>query len=361
MGYRTEQLGSGALLVKDVPLMGPQKLTEKHFKVKDIDRGWMQRALDTFTANKAKGKMPYLWDRHNSREQAAQVIGRLDNLRIDQLEGADWLFADVIITDPAHKQKFLEGKSPSKSVEYQPDNYYLRGLALLDGHEGHFDFEVPDFVPAGLYDELVALGLNAECTVLCHSSATTAKGNDMDMEALKALLAENNKQLLAEVDKKLSAAKPTVGVDVDEALRQVEQQKEAEKQVALARVQREAKINAYAAQLTAKTKTPEALVKRKLESFKTDEGMDEYFKNSMKNAEEDVKLGIEREHGDSPDLRAEFDAFKARYRDEHGVELRQSFDDYKRLANSLTSVGLRERADRHNSRGVVQLGESTFA
>lgn len=39
MGYRTEQLGSGALLVKDVPLMGPQKLTEKHFKVKDIDRG----------------------------------------------------------------------------------------------------------------------------------------------------------------------------------------------------------------------------------------------------------------------------------------------------------------------------------
>lgn len=161
------------------------------------------------------------------------------------------------------------------------------------------------------------------------------------------------KSLKSELETVKNAKQP-VG-DVDAALKQIGDQKDAERQVELARVKRDAKISAYTVQLAGKTKTPEALVKRKLESFKTDEGMDEYFKNSMKNAEEDVKLGIEREHGDSPDLRTEFDDFKARYKDEHGVELRQSFDDYKRLAKAISSEGLRERADKHNARGVTQV------
>ena len=181
MGYKTEKLSSGALLVKDVPLMGPQKLTKKHFKQKNIDRAWMEKALDTFKLLKGKGKMPYLWDRHNERGTAAEVIGRLDNLKIKELDGEDWLYADVIITDERHKQKFLEGKSPSKSVEFQPDNYYLRGLALLDGHEGYFDYGIPDFVPDGLYEELKALGLSPDAnTVLCHSKANAMGGPAMD-------------------------------------------------------------------------------------------------------------------------------------------------------------------------------------
>lgn len=167
------------------------------------------------------------------------------------------------------------------------------------------------------------------------------------------------KSLKSELDNVKNAKQPAG--DVDAALKEISDQKEGEKQVELAKVRREAKVSAYTAQLASKTKTPEALVKRKLESFKTDEGMDEYFRNSMHNAESDVKLGIEREHGDAPDLKAEFEEVKARYKDTHGVELRQSFDDYKRLAKSITSEGLRERADRHNTRGVVQVRDSVEA
>lgn len=328
MGYQTEKLKSGALLVKDVPLMGPQTLTEKHFKIKNIGLEWMNAAVARFAENKSKGKMPYLWDRHNSRDQAAKVIGRLDNMRVGEVDGEDWLFADVIITDPAEQQKFLEGKSPSKSVEFQPDNYYLRGLALLDGHEGHFDATIPDFVPEGLYDELVALGLNAECTVLCHSAATTAKGTTMDIEAIKAAMSE----VLAPINERLTKLETTKAnskvEDVDAALQQVRDEERAEASVKLAKAQREAKIAAYTAQLAAKTKTPETLLRKKLDSFQTQEGMDEYFKAAMKAASEEVKLGVEREHGDSPDLAEEFANYKANY-----PNTTHTLDSYKACAN----------------------------
>ena len=74
-----------------------------------------------------------------------------------------------------------------------------------------------------------------------------------------------------------------------------------------------------------------------------------------------MKLGIEREHGDSPDLKAEFEEFKNAYREAHGVELRQSFADYKRLAASITGKGLQERTDRHASRGVISVKDNMEA
>lgn len=368
MGYKTTKLENGALVVHDVPLMGEQQLTEKHFKNKNIDRAWMSKALATFAKQREIGKRPLLWDAHNSKDKAAKVIGRLDNLRINELDGQAWLFADVIITEPSQQEKFLAGGAPSKSVEFQPDNFYLRGLALLDGHEGHFDYGIPDFVPEGLYEELVALGADASSLVMCHSQAATAKGTNMTNEELLAAINAANKPLLEKLnslESELATVKNSKSGtgDVDEALKDVENRKEAEKQVEVANVKRAAKVSAYTAQLAAKTKTPEALVKRKLESFKTDEGMDEYFKNAMKNAEEDVKLGIEREHGDAPDLKEEYEAFKANYEDQHGVKLRQSFEDYKRLAKSLTPEGLAERSDRHSARGVtpVRATEEAFA
>lgn len=344
--------------------MSVQKLTESHFKVKDINRKWMDAAVSTFGKQKALGKLPLLWDAHNEKGKAAKVIGRLDNLRVQDMDGSPWMVADVIITDEAHKAKFLAGASPSKSVEFQPDNHYLRGLALLDGHEGHFDYGIPDFVPEGLYDELVALGADSTCTVLCHSAANTATGAiPMTKEELQAMLLENNKALLAEVDKKLSANPKSSTTDVDAALAEVKASADSRVALAEAKANRKAKIDTYSVALHAKSKTPLALVRKKLEGFQTDEGMDTYYEGAMAAKDEDVKLGIEREHGDAPDLKAEFEEMKARYKDAHGVELRQSFDDYKRLAASLTPEGIAARNDRHSARGVtsVRNTEEAFA
>ena len=337
MGYKTTQLSNGSLKVHDVPLMGPQKLTEKHWKHKNIDAAWMQRGLDTFASRKKLGKLPYLWDRHNSADEPAEVIGRLDNLRIEEYEGEPWYFADVIITDEQHQAKFLAGKYPSKSVEFQPDSFYLRGLALLDGHEGHFDFEVPDFVPDGLYDELKTLGVENPdaCTVLCHSKPNTAIGaageimsdetiNDL-LEANKAMLAEM-KALRAEVETVKASKKAGNDIDADlDALRQEERDRY---NAQVAKVQRAAKVDAYVAQLSAKTKTPASLVRKTLEKFSTDEGMDVYFKAAMEKREEDVRLGIEREHNDGPDLDEEFANFKA-----NNPDTTVTLSKYKELAN----------------------------
>lgn len=331
MGYETQKLKNGNLLVKDVPLMGPQKLTEKHFKVKDINRDWMAKGIETFAEQKRIGKLPLLWDRHNTADKAAQVIGRLDNLRIEELDGEPWYFADIIITDEAHQQKFLAGKTPSKSVEFQPDNYYLRGLALLDGHEGHFDYGIPDFVPEGLYDELVALGLNADCTVLCHSSANAATGATvMDIEQIKAAFADALKPVVSRIEK-LEVTKAATG-DIDADLQRVRDEEKAAAQVELSKIRRQAKIDAYAVQLEAKTRTPVALAKKKLASFQSDEAMDVYFQSAMKQAETDVKLGIEREHG-GDDLEGEFAAYKAR-----NPQTKVDFDTYKRLAAGIGNV-----------------------
>lgn len=346
--------------------MSVQTLTESHFKIKTIDKKWMAKGLQTFEANKAKGKLPYLWDRHNSKETPAKVIGRLDKLRIDDLNGAPWYFADVIITSPEHQQKFLNGEYPSKSVEFQPDNHYLRGLALLDGHEGHFDATIPDFVPEGLYDELVALGADATCTVLCHSASPFAKGNTMTLSKEDlAAIAETLKPVVEGiVDVKLAANKPTVSNgDVMADLQQVREEAEAKANVKLAKLQRDNKIEAYAVALNAKTATPLALCRKALEKGETLAHIDDIYKHMMSQKNEDVKLGVEREHGDSPDLKAEYEDVKARYKDAHGVELRQSFDDYKRLAASLTPEGLAARNDRHSARGVtaVRNTEEAFA
>jgi hypothetical protein len=345
MAYRTKQLDNGSLRVFDVPLMGPQKLREKQFKVKDINEGWMKKALETFETQQAKGKLPLLWNRHNERNKAAEVIGRLDNLRIEHLDGEPWLYADVLITDEVEIEKFLKGKSPSKSVEFQPDNYYLRGLALLDGQEGHFDYGIPDFVPEGLYDELKALGMSPEAgTVLCHSKANQMEGPTMDftLDDVKAAITE----VVAPITERLNKIEQKVGMggeggqppaqppqapagganmnrDVEDDLKAIKSAERDRYNAEIAKVKRRAKIDGYAAQLVGKAGLTEKLARKQLESFESEEAMDLYFKEAMKKSDEDVKLGIEREHGDHPDLREEWEGYKTR----HNSNI--SFDEFR--------------------------------
>lgn len=331
MAYRTKRLDNGSLRVYDVPLMGPQTLREKHFKQKSIDRKWMERSLATFAEQKKLGKLPLLWHHHNEKDKPAEVIGRLDNLTTKELDGEIWMFADVIITDEVHQQKFLTGKYPSKSVEFQPDSYYMRGLALLDGHEGHFDYGIPDFVPEGLYDELVALGLSPEAdTVLCRSKANQMEGPTMDftLDDVKAAITEVVAPLKADIEgikqkvgmgggQPPAAPAAPAGVqqarDIDDDIKAIKDAERDRYAVELGKVKRRAKIDGYAVQLAIKAGITETLAKKKLEAFETDEAMDLYFKESMRKQDEDVKLGIEREHGDNPDLRDEWESYKTRY------------------------------------------------
>ena len=352
MGYRYEQLSNGALLVKDVELMGPQRLSEKHWKNKNINEAWMSEAIETFAEQKRIGKLPLLWDAHNTREKAAQVIGRLDNLRIKELNGEPWLYADVLIVDDAHKQKFLDGKSPSKSVEFQPDAYYMRGLALLDGHEGHFDYGIPDFVPEGLYEELKALGLSTNATVMCYSTVNNAMGAPMDfsLDDVKAAITEVVQPIadrVAAIEQKVGGAEQpqqeqtqpqpegkNMSKDVDAALDDIRSEERNRYNAEIAKVKREAKIDNYTLTLCSKTGSNETIIRKKLNSFQSEEAMDLYVKESLKRQDEDVRLGIEREHG-GLDMREEYEAYCKRFKQRHGVESPSDFDTYVQLSENL--------------------------
>ena len=185
----------------------------------------------------------------------------------------------------------------------------------------------------------------------------------MTHEDLLAAINAANKPLLDKlnaVETELATVKnakrdASTGDPMDE-IQKVRAQAKAESDAEMTIKLRKAKTDTMSIALSGKTKTPVSLVRKKLDSFKSEEAMDLYYENAMKAAEEDVKLGIEREHGDSPDLEAEFKAFKENY-----PENKQTFNEYKRLAKSLTSEGLQARTERHTTRGVVAVREGVEA
>jgi hypothetical protein len=117
--------------------------------------------------------------------------------------------------------------------------------------------------------------------------------------------------------------------DVDDALDALRAEERTRYDAEIARVKRNAKIDNYALKLTSKTGTSEVLVRKKLNSFQSEEAMDLYVKESLKKQDDDVKLGIEREHGDRPDLKEEWENYKSLYKSDI------DFDTYVRLGENM--------------------------
>lgn len=113
------------------------------------------------------------------------------------------------------------------------------------------------------------------------------------------------------------------GRDVEDDLKAIRSAERDRYNAEIAKVKRRAKIDGYAAQLVGKAGLTEKLARKQLESFESEEAMDLYFKEAMKKSDEDVKLGIEREHGDNPDMHEQWEGYKTRYNS------KISFDEFK--------------------------------
>lgn len=148
------------LLVLGVELMGlidPAERPDFGLPAPGVDAEWMQRAAKTAELMRDKGKFPRLLRQHNQPERAAEVVGKVLNVRWQ----APWLVGDLLITNPDAAGKAARGEFPSRSAEFRFESAYLHGLALIEGAEGHFDEELPDLSlqdQAGL-EELRQLGL----------------------------------------------------------------------------------------------------------------------------------------------------------------------------------------------------------
>lgn len=161
-GYPWERHKDG-LLVKGVELMSlidPGERPDFGLPAPGVDPAWMLRAVKTAEMMRDKGKFPRVLRQHNQPMQAAEVIGKIVNVRWQ----SPWLTGDLLITKPEAAGKLARGEFPSRSAEFRFESAYLHGLALIEGAEGHFDEELPDFQLADAegMEELRRLGVPAE-------------------------------------------------------------------------------------------------------------------------------------------------------------------------------------------------------
>lgn len=166
--------GRHAVRVFNVPLMSFCTDEDPRFSGTGVkcDEAWFQQVIHTFRYRVAKGKAgAHLLLRHNDPFIGpAETIGRLENLRWVE----PWLTADVLLTEPKSIEKFLRGELPNSSAELYAESAFLWGLSLIDGQEGHFSEEKPDFLPGSDITDVLEADLSEQLSAL--SAGKTGEG-----------------------------------------------------------------------------------------------------------------------------------------------------------------------------------------
>lgn len=161
----------------------------------DLDAAWWDKAVDTARMREGKGKKAaYLLLRHNGFLQPeAGHKGFLSNIRFEIPDAV----ADIYVTDPEEIAAVIRGERANISMEVDEGRFYVWGLSMIEGAEGHFSEEIPEFTVSGVSlkdPEYVAImagtgaqpvaGDLAECKrlVTCAQSRNKRK-QKMDSEA----------------------------------------------------------------------------------------------------------------------------------------------------------------------------------
>ena len=151
MGYRFEETSEGLTLF-NVEIMSTLTRVDRPQMPFDIDVTWLNKAVTVFMERKqVLNRRPLAMRRHNVKGLPAEVVGRLDNLRVEN----NWIIGDVTVTNPLAIEKLKRGEFPTRSAEFDPERHLLWGLSLTEGQEGHFDDDLPELV----LEELVHLGI----------------------------------------------------------------------------------------------------------------------------------------------------------------------------------------------------------
>lgn len=210
MRYKAKKIDKG-LLVQNVELMSYVTKKDRPNMSREVDIAWLNKAVETFLSQKPN-KLPRLLRRHNEPGNPAEVIGTVDNLRVE----GDWLVGDILVTEPQAQAKLLRGELPSRSAEFSPGRHLFWGLSLIDGEEGHFDQVLPDLRVEHLRKEDVDNDIQDDLVCLSY------KEPDMELkEQIEKLAAEN-----AELKTKLAASEdPEVKMAIEKLTRKYEDEK----------------------------------------------------------------------------------------------------------------------------------------
>lgn len=198
MGYPYEKRQDG-ILVRGVRVVKPMARDARKELSKnnvEIDEAFMRDSAARFRADAAKGRLFPLTLNHRGKR-----VGRIVNQDVAPHNGQPTFVEDILITDPETQARWLRGELPEISADIDLARREVFATSLLETGEGHFGHEdIGQVYPKELQVAFEAEGHKLE-TTLCLAAE---KETDMTLEELKALLAENNKVILAEVDKKLA-------------------------------------------------------------------------------------------------------------------------------------------------------------
>lgn len=350
MPYEYEDRPNG-LFVRDVELMTTLAMNDRSELKRlgmDIDIPWFEKTIVNFKARRAMGRRPQLYRGHNTKTKAAPVIGRLDNLRIND---SNWLTADILVTDPEVAEKFRRGEMTNRSAEFSPGLNYLKGLSLLDGHEGHFDSRLPELVLEELTlkkaegdEEILFVTLNRPIELKEETMALSTE----DIAMLRTLIQEELVSLMkegAEVAPETAAEPELEGetegsghlegekIEEEVSLKLKAIKDDAESKVAA--MARKQEIDTYIVALKAEDNVfTDRQLRKMFEEMETAEGRKEKFKRLKLLTPIDIKLEIEAEYTTPSvevQLREEYQANEESWKVKGVTE-----DDYVRLTADTT-------------------------
>jgi hypothetical protein len=198
MGYPYEKRADG-ILVRGVRVVKPLARAARKELAKnnlEIDEAFMRESAARFKADASKGRLFPLTLNHRGRR-----VGRIVNQDVVSHNGQPTFIEDILITEPATQERWLRGELPEISADIDLARREVFATSLLEEGEGHFGFDdIGQVYPKELQVAFEGEGHKLETTLCLQAEKET----DMTPDELKALLAENNKVILAEVDKKLA-------------------------------------------------------------------------------------------------------------------------------------------------------------
>lgn len=227
MNYHWAQNEDGSITVHDVEIMGVLKSGERKDEAEVVSRDDLPKFIEVTERieRDLKRRQTYLLGHNDYKNgKAAPVIGYIEpgSRYID----GDWIKARLRVTSPAEVEKVKRGELPNRSPEFikrGPNKGYMWALAATEGLPGHFDDRLPalllEKIPLTNVPELATLSAEDEPAIAtlqvpaltlspvpsspANPNANTETGMSFTKDELKAMLAENNAEIMKGVDAKL--------------------------------------------------------------------------------------------------------------------------------------------------------------
>lgn len=188
---------TGVRLVKPIWRDGRDELRRAG---KDLDHRFLLSAVGKFKPSAADGELFNVTLNHRGPRK-----GRIMGQRVNESLRPPVAELDILLTDPDTIARWKRGELPELSADIDLAEEKIYAVSLIEQGRGHFskDDLGTHFYPADLEVALSETEANHIC-VRCEPAPVSME-LDMKLEELKALLAENNKLVLEDVNKAIDA------------------------------------------------------------------------------------------------------------------------------------------------------------